>query len=135
MVRTVARFGSVLVLSTTKSPARDGVPTRSTMFSGMMPCAREVASLKSNGDVPRSLPPSAETLVLKLRLATAVRGSATTASQMVHFEVDLFFMIGELLWGVLKYEERIMYEEFSEECQRDDKARKKQKEYRSYRTY
>lgn len=48
------------------------------------------------------------------------------ASESVHFEVLLIFMIGEFLLRVsLLNEERIMYEESSDECQRRDKARKK----------
>src|SRR5215218_7382228 len=125
MVRMFLRFGSVLVLSTTKSPARAAVPTRSTMFSGTMPCALYVASLKSNGDVPRSLPPLAETLALKLRPASTISASAATASQSVHFETFLFFMIGEFSLVCLSNEERIMYEESSDECQRGDTRREK----------
>jgi hypothetical protein len=42
-------------------------------------------------------------------------------------------MIGELL-GISQNEERIMYEEFSEECQRGDNARKKQVHKRHKKT-
>ena len=48
------------------------------------------------------------------------------ASESVNFEVLLVFMIGEFLLRVsLLNEERIMYEESSNECQHGDKDWKK----------
>src|SRR6185369_14442761 len=121
MVRTFLRFGSVFELSMTKSPVRDGVPTRRTMFSGTIPYARYVASAKSKGDVPRSLPP-ADTLVLKLKPATAATVRAKAASQTFHCE---FFLLSLMIgWFSLECCRRNATPSMREEsllvCQRGD---------------